>query len=343
MAVFNRAQVVAEVHSRIEESIVKDMVKYVKGHKKKLMGRHQFPEHDENMVYGTLMKDLFHKAFNWLRDNTDFGYSIANETWTHNVRRVRFLLREWALERHLELGTPEDWDASAQFIRVPKKLQDMNLWADSTDVRVQKRKNLRGPKSDTWSGKMSKPGQRFMCLQDGEGYIVKMFGVYSPKVYDSHFMEYERTYFEEHLKGGVILADQHFSSASHMFTDPKIYTTSDKPKQHSKKEDVKKTGKKRKKKEMEFEDEDDDLGLAFMTKEEEAHKRDIESARGAVEAPFGHIKGRFQTLRFAWAEELEQLRNVVIYAAGVHNLILRRNEERKALASKQPRKKQRKN
>ena len=47
----------------------------------------------------------------------------------------------------------------------------------------------RGRKSTAWSYKLNRPGRRFMFVQDLRRRVRKVFGGYSPKVYDGDFLE----------------------------------------------------------------------------------------------------------------------------------------------------------
>ncbi len=49
-----------------------------------------------------------------------------------------------------------------------------------------------------------------MILKDSKGKIRKMWGRYSPKLYDEHFLEVYKRWFEQNLKGVGVIADQHF-------------------------------------------------------------------------------------------------------------------------------------
>ena len=51
------------------------------------------------------------------------------------------------------------------------------------------------------------PEEDTLFLQDGKGRIRKMWGGYSPKVYDCHWLEIWKDWFEENLKGAGVIAD----------------------------------------------------------------------------------------------------------------------------------------
>jgi hypothetical protein len=101
---------------------------------------------------------------------------------------------------------------------------------------------------------MKRPGQRFMTIQDGKGLILKVFGGYSPKVFDAHFMNHNKQFLEEEMKGAVMLGDEHFRTTSQYFDGPKIVTNVPEKKKAEKK---KKSGKKRKRDEEDESDEED--------------------------------------------------------------------------------------
>jgi hypothetical protein len=67
-------------------------------------------------------------------------------------------------------------------------------------------------KSPKWSYKEKGPGLRFMFLMDGKRRIRKLWGGYSPKMYDGDFIKMNKEFFEEHCSGVGIVGDIHFET-----------------------------------------------------------------------------------------------------------------------------------
>jgi hypothetical protein len=57
---------------------------------------------------------------------------------------------------------------------------------DSSDFPMQRRGKT-SRKDPDWSYKLNRPGRRYMFLRDEKGKIRKIWGGYSPKVYDGEF------------------------------------------------------------------------------------------------------------------------------------------------------------
>lgn len=74
-----------------------------------------------------------------------------------------------------------------------------------------------------WSFKLNRPGRRYSFIQNAQGLVVKLWGGYSPKVYDGTFITLQRDWIEENLQGVGVFADQHYFSASRDFTHATFY------------------------------------------------------------------------------------------------------------------------
>ena len=85
---------------------------------------------------------------------------------------------------------------------------------DSTDIRICKKRNLRGPKSDAWSVKLKALGRRFSLVSDMDGVIPKVWSGVSPKKYDSEFVMDKKDSLEDDFAGATIIDDNHYWHAS---------------------------------------------------------------------------------------------------------------------------------
>jgi hypothetical protein len=172
---------------------------------------------------------------------------------------------------------------------------------DSTDIAIERGKD-RGRKSDYWSGKLKRPGVRVMFIRDANGIVRKLWGWYSPKVYDAHFVDLQQEWFEEALHDAIVIADAHFRSAAYTLKNPKLVTNIPKRKKRKHGED-----------DDEEEDEigEDAEGLAVETKKRSITNITLIFAR--AERPFGNLKVKFDVFDNPWAEDLTQLKYLVFY------------------------------
>jgi hypothetical protein len=61
-------------------------------------------------------------------------------------------------------------------------------------------------------------------LRDGHGRIRKVWGGYSPKIYDGSLLELNREWFEENLANAGVIADQQFEWGKKNLKKVKFYT-----------------------------------------------------------------------------------------------------------------------
>jgi len=312
----SKGDVVAEVRKKLGRPILAEIIDYVKTKAPKIMGRHKPDGALENIVYGTLYKDLFFTPYDCLAESFKFGYKISKKSWYQNVQRMRPLLAAWAREHHIELYNEAHWKRAAKDLNANGVVKGATHLMDSTDIHIQRRGKKRGPKSDLWSGKENRPSLRFMTLEDGYGLINELWGGYSPKIYDSHFVQSQQQFFTGKMKGAKIVADQHFSSVHKYFANPEFVTKLRELKSKDEK------GRKRKRDEFDSDEEDDDEDMDVRAKTREQHNQDVAEVRGPVEGPFGHIKRKFASLKEPWAESLEQLTHLTTFAVGVYNYVV---------------------
>lgn len=159
-----------------------------------------FVEQESPKLYGTKQPRGFHKATTTLvlyHDLTGMGWTqmerikeapikVAHSTLSHNAKEIRRTLRGWAVQQ-VTPGTPREWRAAARDSRLPKIVSDTTLEIDSFDLAIEKEGKKRGRKSEYWSGKLVRPGWRFMLVIDLSGKIHLMSSGYSPKIYDGHW------------------------------------------------------------------------------------------------------------------------------------------------------------
>jgi len=181
---------------------------------------------------------------------------------------------------------------------------------DSTDIRIQKKKEVTGKKSPFHSGKLGKPAWRYMFLRDGSGRICKIWGGYSPKVYDADIVCSNKDYLEGHFKGAAIVGDTHFFSARATVKNPEIIA----PPPDNVSDNLLR-----------------ERGITCTRDEVRRKSADIRHFRARVEGPFSRVKKMFKCIDggpyHAWRESPAELDNLLTWAVGVHN---RRREVRDA-------------
>lgn len=101
---------------------------------------------------------------------------------------------------------------------------DTTLWMDSSDFPLTGRAST-SRKHTSFSYKLNGPGQRYMVILDGSGAVKRLWGGYSPKQHDGSFLKEHKNEITDNFSGGVIIADNHFSTGKKIFGNAvKIYT-----------------------------------------------------------------------------------------------------------------------
>ena len=193
---------------------------------------------------------------------------------------------------------------------------------DSSDFPLQRGKG-RGRKSSFWSFKLNHPGRRYTFLLNGSSEVVRLWGGYSPKVYDGTFIATQKEWMEENLAGAGVFADQHYASASRDLSHVTFYCPYKKTQHATEREEEE---------QRISEDEDDDgvpmalddaneaVDLQVLTKQQGAWNKAQCRMWAKVEYPFGLIKLKWKSLRTPWAEDTHDLDCVVWTACAVYNM-----------------------
>ena len=187
-------------------------------------------------------------------------------------------------------------------LMVKKEFKDTNLWIDSTDFPIYKPKGA-DKKSPSWSYKLNSIGRRYMVLCDGKRKVRKLWGGYSPKIYDGHFLEMHKDWLNENLKGSTVVTDNHFSWGRKNLKNVKFlvnYPESNENGEENSKDEIKK-----------------------LTKEKKKFNENHKHCRARVESPFGIVKSKFKILSMKTQEREEQQDLIVKYAFGLFNASLK--------------------
>ena len=212
----------AEIEKKISAPVLQDVLEFMDEQKLKPWGLERPPGFINTMTILTIYHDQEMIGYQQLVRRAVLEFNISDKSIRHNASKVRFAFFEWAKDKIIE-GDQNSWREAAIDVPRPKNTEGPILWADSTDFPLERRAG-RGRKSSDWSYKLNKPGQRYMSLQDAKGFVHVLFGGYSPKVHDSHFMTLFANWCEEHLDNAVIVADQHFQPLENRFHNIRVYT-----------------------------------------------------------------------------------------------------------------------
>jgi len=142
-----------------------------------------------------------------------------------------------------------------------------------------------------------------MVLMDARRRVRQIWGGYSPKIYDGHFLELKQDWFVANVGDDIIVGDNHFSwGRDNQDKFPKLHANFPDPL-------------------LGVAADDDDVmsGMSELTKEKKRYNAAVAHARARVESPFGEIKTRWACLQFAFRESREQLDCVVWLALAIHN------------------------
>jgi hypothetical protein len=283
---------------------VKEIIAFVKKKQPSLWGAEKTRNFDTQAIYLGLYHDITGTGYTRLNACTRSWHNVDHKSVHHNTKVIRHKLEEWG-KKQIVLGDVGCWNQAATYFGLANAIKDANLRIDSTDMR-KIGKSRTSKKSRDWSSKENSPAQRYMSIVDGRGRTVKLWGGYSPKLYDGDFLKMKRKFFERKLgEGAVILGDNHFSEGLN-FKKCKFYVNPKDKKQR----DPEEKGKR----------------LSTLTKEQKSVRKAIAQARAAVESPFGVIKNRFKILGQPFMESNNQQDALVTFALGHHNYVLRKRK-----------------
>jgi hypothetical protein len=281
----------------LSKDVYDDILSYLMENPPNLWGEQQLSGFFEKMVTLGLFKELKSIGYKKLNSDVDIGSKLNHKSFQHNWGVIRKEIAKWA-ESTIDLGTAEDWDEAVEDVALPKEFENVNLWMDSTDFPKQRHKG--GSRKDPdWSYKLNKPGRRFMFIRDGKGLIRKVWGGYSPKLYDGDFLDLMKGYLKEELNGAGIIADQHFDVGKKYLPSIKFFTPIKEPT----------TGKRKKRAES----------ISKLTKEQVKWNKHLHALRARIESPFGIIKNLWKSLSKPWEEDDSALDALVWIAVGVYN------------------------
>lgn len=222
-----------------------------------------------------------------LKNKLTSWYKPSWKSLQHNCQYLREKMAEWG-KQQIQAGTSANWNSARDNSWYPKDVKETNLWMDSVDFALTGKKSV-SRRDSSWSYKKNSPGARFMCIMDGSRKVVGFYGPYSPKLYDSTWVQSHKEELEEKYKDGVVVADHHFDYGRKLKKIKFNVPYSKKQKLHGK------------------------------NKKFSEACREI---RGAVEMPFGELTLTFKNLSKPFPEDEDQLGYLVTYGIGIHNFQL---------------------
>ena len=172
---------------------------------------------------------------------------------------------------------------------------------DSTDVRLIGMSSV-SRKFTYWSYKLNSPGRRYQCIISLDGRFLKIWGGYSPKVYDGQFVEMFKQELKNEFQGAKILADCHYKTAKGLIKGVEFFVPYEARRPRKRKRN------------------DDGSNLECLTKKKQKWNQQVRQVRARVEHPFGELKQKWASLDCPFADGPEQLDCVFWIAAAVHNL-----------------------
>ena len=136
-----------------------------------------------------------------------------------------------------------------------------------------------------------------MVICDARRRIRKLWGGYSPKVYDGDFLKLNADWFREKTPDDVFIADNHFSWGRDESTFPKTFANNPEPAAAP----------------------PDGSDTEVLTHKRRRNNAAVAHARARVETPFGIVKNKWKSLGKPFGESGEQLDCLVWLGFAVHN------------------------
>ena len=181
-----------------------------------------------------------------------------------------------------------------------KKLENRPVFLlDSVDFPVKGFHGMK-KKNKMWSKKLEKPGRRYQVVSDGSGIPLKIFGGYSPKTYDAHWVEHNRDWLDNNLENAISLGDCHYWSGQDECHRMELIASM--PKTVKPHNGIVYVGCK---------------SIDVTTEEFQLRQKFIQNVRANVERPFGQMKLTFKVLTKKFMDGPSQLDCLVRFSAAV--------------------------
>jgi len=295
----NRIEMVQEkVEHSVSEGVLKKMISYVKDNKLALWRERQPPSFLQHMVVITIYHDLTGIGYSTLEKEVKFPYKISHKSLSHNCQKIRKLLGEWG-NSTIKLNNESTWKLASIGITISKRVKEIGtgayLWIDSVDLPINKFKGYI-TKFPWYSFKLNGPGRRFMLIRNGRRKVVGMWGGYTPKLYDGHWVQDHKKELNEKLAGATIFGDNHFQYGAKYLKNAKILTPNGPERKNPDMFEWVQGDEGMSKRKRDVYEFDRGESVERETKEELKWNADIKRLRARVEEIFGYLTNKFVLL-----------------------------------------------
>ena len=280
---------------------------------RKLWGLDQSRDYVRKTLVLALYKDLFAVGYDRIIASVDIGFQLRSKTLRHNTKIIRKILAEWSRKQIVNEGRTK-WDVHRLMLPRRKELHDVNLLIDSSDFRRSGKQSM-STKDSCWSFKLNGPAQRYTVIIDARGVVQKVWGGYSPKMYDGDWIKLCADDLCSNFDGAHIHGDVHYELGNRVMkgiqaeNNVKFYIPFAEP-----------CGRKHKRLPTE---EDPSLGVSKLSKAQLSWNLKISKLCTRVESPFGLVKDRWESLGSVFFEDDEQQDQLVRIAFATHNWLIR--------------------
>ena len=206
------------VGEKLGEELLKEILNFCKKNLKKeflYRDKKEVKRFDVYSILLTLFKDLEGIGYNILLTQVKNTFHVSKESLLHNCKTIRKTIAKWA-KPYLTippLKQLKKYCKTIDLTSVPTiektGLTKVHVWMDSTDFAMTGKRSM--VKTDPfWSFKENSPGRQFMCAADGSGTIIKLWGLYSPKLKDGDFLKLKKEELQQDFGACTVVADGHF-------------------------------------------------------------------------------------------------------------------------------------
>eukprot|EP00727_Mastigamoeba_balamuthi_P012153 m51a1_g7560 hypothetical protein (215) ;mRNA; f:120307-121242 len=142
----------------------------------------------DKAVYLALFKDLKGVGYSTLCISVLLWMPITMKSFTQNQKILRKVFAQWGRQQICR-STFKDRKTAAKQLQLPKALCKVTVAIDSVDFPKVRKRRPGACGSDKWSFKENRPAGCFMVTLDMQGQPVGVWGPYSPKLFDSHWIQ----------------------------------------------------------------------------------------------------------------------------------------------------------
>lgn len=295
------ADIKQKVQDKFGSEAFSSFMRFLKNHPPTLWGTVQPRLFLTHVAVLVLYHDMFYIGYETIMADVDIRINMSKHSFIYNAGQIRQTGAAWA-DTVIQPGSAPSWNHAARYVALPAPLKAVQLWADSTDFRLQQHGRT-SRKGELWSYKLKHAGWRYMFVRNGRGAVLQLWGGYSPKIKDGTFLVAAKREFTQLFSGAHVIADQEFSSAKSSFPSIKFYLAHRAPQKRKPKRGQR----------------GPPPPPPVLPEVKKRWNDDIYAARARVEDTFGWMKSHFHCLQQPWREATEQLDSVVKIAAACYS------------------------